>query len=130
RAGQIQLASTKFDGRVENWNRWQTIFHRQGLLQLVQGRECFDEERARRDEDWKKCYETRERKAHTEIALAARGPLGPRTNAVYLKQGLYAHRLRQGEGVTEYVGDLQRMRRELECMEIALVEGEMTSIVL
>ncbi|GMF56074.1 unnamed protein product [Phytophthora fragariaefolia] len=30
-AGQIQLASTKFDGRVENWSRWktemQTIFH-------------------------------------------------------------------------------------------------------
>ncbi|KAE9344008.1 hypothetical protein PR003_g8673 [Phytophthora rubi] len=130
-AGQIQLASTKFDGRVENWSRWktekQTIFHWQELQQLVQGRERFVEERARHDESWKKCYETRERKAHTEIVLSLHGDLLDRfksdietanpaqvwaallrtydgtqgTNAVYLKQDLYARRLRQGEQVTK-----------------------------
>ncbi|KAE9340548.1 hypothetical protein PF008_g11055 [Phytophthora fragariae] len=159
-AGQIQLASTKFDGRVGNWSRWktemQTIFHWRELLQLMQGREYLDEERARRDESWKKCYETRERKAHTEIVLSLHGDLLDRfksdietanpaqvwaallptydgtqgTNAVYLKQDLYARRLHQGEQVTEYVGDLQQMRRELERMEITLAEGEMAGIVL
>ncbi|KAE9037946.1 hypothetical protein PR001_g8166 [Phytophthora rubi] len=134
----------------------QTIFHWRELLQLMQGREYFDEERARRDESWKKCYETRERKAHTEIVLSLHGDLLDRfksdietanpaqvwaallptydgtqgTNAVYLKQDLYARRLHQGEQVTEYVGDLQQMRRELERMEITLAEGEMASIVL
>ncbi|KAE9016162.1 hypothetical protein PR002_g13734 [Phytophthora rubi] len=104
-----------------------TIFHWQELQQLVQGRERFVEERARHDESWKKCYETRERKAHTEIVLSLHGDLLDRfksdietanpaqvwaallrtydgtqgTNAVYLKQDLYARRLRQGEQVTK-----------------------------
>eukprot|EP00644_Phytophthora_capsici_P003916 jgi/Phyca11/15744/fgenesh1_pg.PHYCAscaffold_15_\ len=122
-ASHIQLASTKFDGMVENWSRWktemQTIFHWQGLLQLVQGREEFDQARADRRQEWKNCFETRERKAHTEIG----------TNSVYLKQDMYARRLRQGEGVMDYINDLQRMRRELERMDVSLPEGEMASVV-
>eukprot|EP00644_Phytophthora_capsici_P007422 jgi/Phyca11/16654/fgenesh1_pg.PHYCAscaffold_21_\ len=78
-ASQIQLASTKFDGKVENWSRWktemQTIFHWQGLLKLVQGREEFDQARADRSQEWKNCFETRERKAHTEIVLSLHGDL-------------------------------------------------------
>jgi hypothetical protein len=134
----------------------QTIFHWQGLLQLVQGREMYEAERARLDPDWKNCFETREKKAHTEIVLSLHGDLLDRfktdietadpaqvwgallrtydgtqgTNAVYVKQDLYARRLRQDEGVMDFVGDLQRMRRELERMEIILAEGEMASIVL
>eukprot|EP00644_Phytophthora_capsici_P009262 jgi/Phyca11/15330/fgenesh1_pg.PHYCAscaffold_13_\ len=34
-------------------------------------------------------------------------------NSVYLKQDMYARRLRQGEGVMDYINDLQRMWREL-----------------
>ncbi|ETK81671.1 hypothetical protein L915_12846 [Phytophthora nicotianae] len=78
-ASKIQLASTKFDGKVENWSRWktvmQTIFHWQGLLQLVQGREEYDQARAGRSQEWKNCYETCERKAHTEIVLSLHGDL-------------------------------------------------------
>ncbi|ETM98886.1 hypothetical protein PPTG_19217 [Phytophthora nicotianae INRA-310] len=141
---KIQLASTKFDGKMENWSRWktemQTIFHWQGLLQL----------------EWKNCYETRERKAHTEVVLSLHGDLLDSfksdiesarpaqlwtallrtydglqaTNSVYLKQDMYSRRLRQGEGVMDYVSDLQRMRRELERMDVSLRAGEMASIVL
>ncbi|ETO65830.1 hypothetical protein F444_16920, partial [Phytophthora nicotianae P1976] len=150
-ASEIQLASTMFDGKVENWSRWktemQTIFHWQGLLQLVQGRE---------DQKWKNCYETRERKAYTEVVLSLHGDLLDSfksdieserpaqlwtallrtydglqaTNSVYLMQDMYSRRLRQGEGVMDYVSDLQRMRRELERMDVSLRAGEMASIVL
>ncbi|KAG1687782.1 hypothetical protein DVH05_004651 [Phytophthora capsici] len=53
----------------------QTIFHWQGLLQLVQGREEFDQARADRSQEWKNCFETRERKAHTEIVLSLHSDL-------------------------------------------------------
>ncbi|ETP00151.1 hypothetical protein F441_22421, partial [Phytophthora nicotianae CJ01A1] len=40
-ASQIHVASTKFDGNVENWSGWktemQTILHWQGLLQVLKG---------------------------------------------------------------------------------------------
>ncbi|ETI39957.1 hypothetical protein F443_14514 [Phytophthora nicotianae P1569] len=40
-ASQIHVASTKFDGKVENWSGWktemQTILHWQGLLQVLKG---------------------------------------------------------------------------------------------
>ncbi|KAF4147799.1 hypothetical protein GN958_ATG03154 [Phytophthora infestans] len=136
-ASQIQLASTKFDGKVENWSRWktemQTIFPWQGLLQLVQGREEFDQARADRSQEWKNCFETRERKAHTEIVLSLHGDLLDRFKSdieMYLKEDMYARRLRQGEGVMDYINDLQRMRRELEQMDVSLPEGEMASVVL
>ncbi|ETO59025.1 hypothetical protein F444_22597, partial [Phytophthora nicotianae P1976] len=141
-ASKIQLASTKFDGK--------------DLLQLVQGREEYDQARANRSQEWKNCYETRERKAHTEIVLSLHGDLLDRfksdiesarpaqlwtallrtydgtqgTNSVYLKQDMYSRCLRQGEGVMDYVSDFQRMRRELERMDVSLHAGEMASIVL
>ncbi|OWZ00862.1 hypothetical protein PHMEG_00027855, partial [Phytophthora megakarya] len=134
----------------------QTIFHSQDLPQSVQSRYQFDEERARCNADWKNWFETRERKAHTEIVLSLHGDLLDRfksdietanpaqvwsallctydgiqgTNTGYLYQDLYTRRLRQGEGGRDYVGDFQRMRRELERMDITLVEGVMSRIVL
>ncbi|KUF84830.1 hypothetical protein AM588_10000763 [Phytophthora nicotianae] len=43
---------------------------------------------------------------------------------------MYSRRLRQGEGVMDYVSDLQRMRCELERMDLSLPAGETASIVL
>ncbi|KAG1691254.1 hypothetical protein DVH05_027116 [Phytophthora capsici] len=43
---------------------------------------------------------------------------------------MYARRLRQGEGVMDYINDLQRMWREVERMDVSLPEGEMASVVL
>ncbi|KAI9987893.1 hypothetical protein PInf_024148 [Phytophthora infestans] len=51
------------------------MFHWQGLLQLVQGREEFGQARADRSQEWMSCFETRERKAHTEIVLSLHGDL-------------------------------------------------------
>ncbi|KAF4143202.1 hypothetical protein GN958_ATG07563 [Phytophthora infestans] len=114
----------------------------------------LDEARTDRSQEWKSCYETREREAHTEIALSLHGELWDRfksdiesvhpvqqwtallrnydetqgTNSAYLKQD---RRLRQGEGVMGYIKDLQRMRCELECMNVSsLPEGKRASVVL